>query len=363
MKTMKPQMHLSLSRQGSIKDVPSSGRMTPTGYMTPVHAMTPTSYQFQTPAYNFAGRSNSITSFQSDYSYSGGDAMMADCTQVSSINSSIYTPECDTTPSYDHDFTQRFDDILISIYHGYLNKPNITPFNPSYPPSGIVSKISKQMYQKLLKDRSLQLDKNFKRNEDLMSDSKQAYCLALIRRRLLELCNMDALPSTPSSSRSNSMNGNTMPGTPQYNNQMSMGGPKPSWLHQNPMYSATRLSSTDSLVDTVQFSANGPMQPQQLHQHQLQPLMQLQQQQPVQHSHHHHHQSPTHHHQSPSHNQAPYFPSYDSMITPPSSQGSPYNKLTQLQAPSSPALGDASQFHFHNGANKYKPAKLQPSIP
>ncbi|KAH3666177.1 hypothetical protein OGAPHI_004366 [Ogataea philodendri] len=236
MKAMKSNLHLNLNPSRSDSSSGSQMIATPTGgttgYMTPVEQNQP--FAFQTPAVG-TKRSDSVSSGFSD---------LYKTNSVSSMSSMMDVMETSPVSLQSYDFSPTFDDLLIGLYHSYANKPNITPFNINFPPSGIVSKISKQMYNRLVSDRTLQLDRNEKTTDELLLDSNQGICLSIIRRRLLDLCS-SAVADSDSIARCNSFSSST--GT-------FMSQQRPSWLHQNPTFSATRLSSTDSLVDSVQIA-------------------------------------------------------------------------------------------------------------
>ncbi|KAG7813260.1 hypothetical protein KL921_000806 [Ogataea angusta] len=236
MKAMKTNLHLNLNF--SRKDSSSASQSVPTpnssvtGFMTPVDQGQ--SFLFQTPAVGVK-RSDSVSSQYPE---------LSKVNSFSSMTSSFDTADNSPVNLQNYEFSPVFDDVLIGLYHSYANRPNITPFNINFPPSGIVSKISKQMYQRLISDRTLQLDKSQKTTDDLLTDSNQEICLSIIRRRLLDLCSAAAAESE-TLTRCSSVSSTSGPLIPQ---------PRPSWLHQNPTFSATRLSSTDSLVDSVQIT-------------------------------------------------------------------------------------------------------------
>ncbi|ODV87209.1 hypothetical protein CANARDRAFT_21176 [[Candida] arabinofermentans NRRL YB-2248] len=256
-----------------------SGTLTPAEF-TPIEQSMPFQFQFQTPSL-VPKRSDSISSYQSDYNNNENGnfnsnctsdrPMLSKCSSISSISSSVYNQSGDSSPVSlkNYEFTAQFDEALMNLYYSYANRPNITPFNINFPPSGITSKISKEMLQQMYLDKSIQLEKNSRKNDDLLTESSQALCLSLIRKRLLDLCNSGADQTNGFSiSRSNSvssMGPHNLFGPPQTHQQQQQQPPqlahRPSWLHQNPMFSATRLSSTDSLIDAVQLSGGTPTTP------------------------------------------------------------------------------------------------------
>ncbi|VEU23697.1 DEKNAAC104919 [Brettanomyces naardenensis] len=291
--------------------------------------MTPT-YQFQRPSFPGArneSRSNSVSSASSDVPMNDQHMpSLYPCNSASSLASSIGgAPSPVNLTRYE--FSPRFDESLLQMFHSYANQPSITPFNLNFPPSGVCSKISKQMYRVLLDDRSLTIDKSRKKHDELMLDSNRAKCLGVIRRRLLELCNGNADQTIPIMSRNSSALSLSFsqPPQPVAASSAQLGSRRPSWLHQNLSFSAARISSTDSLVDSVQMdNAQQQQQQQQQQQHQQWPPA-----------------------------QTPYYPQ-DIMTPPPSSyqkvNGSPvlepsshlnhgYGLTVFTNPPSAPALG------------------------
>lgn len=79
-----------------------------------------------------------------------------------------------------YDFTPAFDEALMELYHAYANAPSVTPFNMNFPPSGVCSKISKQMYIALLHNRDLKIDVSAQKSDDLMLEANRITCLAVI---------------------------------------------------------------------------------------------------------------------------------------------------------------------------------------
>lgn len=239
---MKPNLHVNVNsaNTGRTFDYGSkSGSSTPSGYITPVNS-TNGPFSYATPVIKATSRSNSVISMNSDF------PTLEHCDSACSMTSSLASGSPVNPTLYE--FTAAFDDALLSIYHNYANQPSVTPFNINFPPSGVCSKVARQIYHTLQTDKTLVIDKLLRRNEELMAESNRAQCLSLIRRRLLDLCNANADQVMPIVSRTNSGASINAPSR------------RPSWLHQNSLaFSSARVSSTDSLVDSVQ-----PLQPQNL---------------------------------------------------------------------------------------------------
>lgn len=124
------------------------------------------------PHLNFTRRQNSSTSI------------------TSSIFSEVPPPQLEN-----YSFTSNFDDELYSYYIAYSQQPNITPFDIRFPPSGILSLISKLFVENYLIESStnekIQIDTRPEINNDLLLDSNRHKLLAVIRLRLIQLCNIN----------------------------------------------------------------------------------------------------------------------------------------------------------------------------
>ena len=279
---MRPNLHLNLNRNKSSPYLepnvtqPAAGScvtpITPSGYCTPVNTNFPSILQLERPSFPGVSRSSSPCSSTSDLGHDFTKPSNQDptqhmspiyhCNSVSSMASSIGGGQSASAVNMNsYDFTPAFDDALLDLYHSYANAPSVTPFNMNFPPSGLCSKISKQMYLVLLRDRELKIDNSSKKSEELMLEANRFSCLAVIRKRLLELCNSNADQTIQIASRNDSSVSLTTPTTP-YQPVIH----RPSWLHQNLTFNAARISSTDSLVDSVQLSADGSTQQQQFQQ-------------------------------------------------------------------------------------------------
>ncbi|OWB58712.1 hypothetical protein B5S28_g4780 [[Candida] boidinii] len=214
------------------------------------------------------------------------------CNSHSSIASSTFGSTDPTTsiPSgltlYQIDYTTQFDDLILYTYYSYANRPDITPFNTDFPPSGIVSKISKQVYHKLLHENNeqIKIDKNKLKADELLSDTNIQFTLSLIRKRLLQLTNKSSISSNNNNGNTNNNNTNSVFGNTsnllqqipnsRTNSISSLSNPanhKPSWLYGNSQLPSMRLNSTDSLIDSVQIPSQ-----QQQHLFQTPPQQQLQ---------------------------------------------------------------------------------------
>lgn len=280
MKTMKPNLHLNLNRNKSSTYLDPNGPpsapggcvtpITPSGYCTPVNTNFPSILQLERPSFPGISRSSSLCSSTSDLGHdlnksSGSDptqhmSPIYQCNSVGSMASSIgggQTAGPVNMSSYD--FTPAFDEALMELYHAYANAPSVTPFNMNFPPSGVCSKISKQVYIALLHNRDLKIDVSAQKSDDLMLEANRITCLAVIRRRLLELSNSNADQTIQIASRNDSSVSLTTPTTP-FQPLIH----RPSWLHQNLAFNAARISSTDSLVDSVQLPADAATNQQQI---------------------------------------------------------------------------------------------------
>ncbi|GMM46915.1 hypothetical protein DAPK24_034900 [Pichia kluyveri] len=114
-----------------------------------------------------------------------------------SISSSIYS-EMPQPHLDNYNFTQQFDDELYSYYIAYAHQPNITPFDSRFPPSGVLSLVSKLFYEnKLLPPSSsstplIQIDHRLDVSNDLLNESNIHLLLTILRLRLIHLCNVNS---------------------------------------------------------------------------------------------------------------------------------------------------------------------------
>lgn len=302
---MRPNLTIQLnrSRKNSSLDIHSNqtGFMTPTDQTISTPVYPPPNPQFATNGFplnnGFQGNKNGIVpqslltdptdsitpvASRNDSSFSlySDDEIMGDSqtqqyaqqqpalTRTSSIASSVagdsFIPNIN--------FTKTFDTLIMSTYQSYVNKPDITPFDPRYPPSGIASRVSRDVLKISINDR-VAIDYNLKKTEELWMNVNLSYTLTLIRRRLFELCgpnpsqhssSIDDTPieMTPFLSRQSSAIGQPELGRQNSTssqsfiisngtNQLLSQGHKPSWLHLNNSFMTHRLSSTDSLVENV----------------------------------------------------------------------------------------------------------------
>lgn len=63
---------------------------------------------------------------------------------ASSMASSSMT-DFDSVQCCNVNFSANFDETLISSYHSYATRPDTTPFNPKFPPSGAASSVAKDV--------------------------------------------------------------------------------------------------------------------------------------------------------------------------------------------------------------------------
>ncbi|ODV60964.1 uncharacterized protein ASCRUDRAFT_75719 [Ascoidea rubescens DSM 1968] len=111
---------------------------------------------------------------------------------ITSISSSIdSSSEC--LIDYNINFNPLFDKLILSTYSNYLSNPQIAPFNQKYPPSGIVSKVSKEVLKSSIKNKiPIDLNKiNNNNNNSNFHSLKSPETLSIIRQRLLFLCNLN----------------------------------------------------------------------------------------------------------------------------------------------------------------------------
>lgn len=293
MSIMNPNLHLDIARNPSFSNVsgPGSGSVsgsnsaTGSGFRTPLDNSNGNPFQLQFQ--QSRNRTDSLISVETNHEQQQLPQLYQ-CNSATSISSSIFSEIPSNNPLDSYDFTQTFDDELINFYNNYATQPNITPFNIDFPPSGILSKISKLFYNNLISS-NIKIDNNIDIHNDLITDVKKPLCLTLIRLRILALCQpQDQFASNPvEMSRTNSYSSlsfnlpsafssdqqksqfqfqSQVPPHPQPQSQFQSQPStqsRPSWLHSNPAFLSQRLSSTDSLVDSVQISSQTPIHSQQ----------------------------------------------------------------------------------------------------
>jgi hypothetical protein len=217
-----------------------------------------------------------------------------------SLSSSVFS-ELPRPQMENYQFTVKFDDKLYSYYISYAQQPNITPFDIRFPPSGILSLISKLFLENCIlnsDNNKIQIDSRHDINNDLLMESNRHSCLAVIRLRLIHLCNTnlnnnddhfmfnDQLPISRTNSIASvvSFNDRVIPGIGNNNNNNTTTSnnnnnnnnefasqamiQRPSWLHMPNFYSNkskenstfnSMLSSTDSLLDRVQLQEDSTL--------------------------------------------------------------------------------------------------------
>lgn len=214
----------------------------------------------------------------------------SDVSLASSVFSEMQKPQMDN-----YQFTNVFDDELYAYYIAYSQQPNITPFDIRFPPSGILSLISKLFLENCILNTEytpIQIDLRNDINNEILLDSNRHSCLTIIRLRLIDLCNAnlrnhhddqfmynDQLPISRTNSIVSAVSfndkvvqnigGGNIGNNDQWPTQSSQGGHRPSWLHF-PLYSTKSrenssvnnfnqnmmLSSTDSLIDRTQLQSS-----------------------------------------------------------------------------------------------------------
>ncbi|TID29876.1 hypothetical protein CANINC_001514 [Pichia inconspicua] len=196
----------------------------------------------------------------------------SDLSIASSVFSEVQRPQLDA-----YNFSSTFDDQLFSYYISYSQQPNITPFDIRFPPSGILSRISKLFLENCILPTNMQIDISSPEiNAELLNPQNRHNLLAIIRLRLIHMCNIklnanyndlpensgynDLLPMSRSNSVVSGMSFNDKV-TPnleyftqqqqQQQQQQSLQS-KNSWLNINPniysnRFNRSNLNSTDSL--------------------------------------------------------------------------------------------------------------------
>lgn len=222
----------------------------------------------------------------------------SDVSLASSVFSEMPKPQMDN-----YQFTKTFDDELYSYYIAYSQQPNITPFDIRFPPSGILSLISKLFLENCILNNDytpIQIDLRNDINNEILLDSNRHSCLTIIRLRLIHLCNInlrnnhddqfmysDQLPISRTNScisavsindrvaqniacgnisNSDQWNVLSSQSQPQPQTQPQQMARRPSWLHfpisstksrdnslLNNINHNMMLSSTDSLIDRTQL--------------------------------------------------------------------------------------------------------------
>ncbi|CDK25870.1 unnamed protein product [Kuraishia capsulata CBS 1993] len=228
MRTMRPNLHLNLNPTSLV------GTKSPaSGFVTPIDQMHPS-----TPSL----RSGSVYSCNSDDDM---EMVTPTSTAVSKCNSFGSVASFASSMSLQDihiNYDRQFDELILQTYQSYSTRPDITPFNPRFPPSGIAHKVSKEVYHYLTK-HGIRIDAQ----QDSLPPQNQT--LMIIRKRLFELCHDDS-----GLTRQNSATGVSSAPQQRLSQTSQPSGStahKPSWLHYNPTFSLTRGSSTDSLVESV----------------------------------------------------------------------------------------------------------------
>lgn len=120
---------------------------------------------------------------------------------ASSIFSEAQRPQIDN-----YNFSNQFDDQLFTYYIAYSQQPNITPFDIRFPPSGILSLISKLYLDNLVIPNNIPILNsiidpnntltNTESDSDLLLPYNRNKLLTLIRLRLIQICNVNLNTST-----------------------------------------------------------------------------------------------------------------------------------------------------------------------
>lgn len=125
-----------------------------------------------------------------------------------------------TTKNYTVSFNQLFDQLLVSTYQYFLSLPTTTPFLGIIPPSGLVSKISNETLNRLIQSTANNAQINYDQHnviseEMLRNTSYKPIFLQLIRKRLLDICSLNA---------GNNVNGGGLPTTTSITITLTSGG-------------------------------------------------------------------------------------------------------------------------------------------
>lgn len=257
---------------------------------TPAHIAAPLTNPFDN-----RGRTDSLISvdtvYMNDYPPNNVFSRQRNNSDVS-LSSSVFSeaqrPQLDT-----YNFSPQFDDQLFSYYISYSQQPNITPFDIRFPPSGILSRISKLFLENCILPVNMQIDTSSQEaNNELLNPQNRHNLLAVIRLRLIHMCNInlnagcndfgdannynDLLPMSRTNSivsamsfndkvlpnfdlsTTNNVNTNNSNSTTTSANNSTLQS-KNSWLNINPsLYSArfnkSNLNSTDSIDRIDEFS-------------------------------------------------------------------------------------------------------------
>lgn len=95
----------------------------------------------------------------------------------------------ESSRQYTINFTNNFDQLVLSIYSNILSLPTTTPFAGNVPPSGLVSKVANETMNAMLQSPNVTYDHNSLISTYGKNQSYYPIFLQLIRRRLLDLCN------------------------------------------------------------------------------------------------------------------------------------------------------------------------------
>lgn len=132
-----------------------------------------------------------------------------------------------TTQQYTLNFTNNFDQLVMSVYSHILSLPTTTPFLGTTPPSGLVSKVANETMNSLIMHTASNNSPVFDQqsiitNDYLKNNAYQPIFLQLIRKRLIDLCthqnsrdNSNKLPTSTTVSITVSNGSN---GAPYHNN-------------------------------------------------------------------------------------------------------------------------------------------------
>ncbi|GMM27338.1 hypothetical protein DAMA08_000540 [Martiniozyma asiatica (nom. inval.)] len=118
---------------------------------------------------------------------------------TASLSSSVFS-EFPNPSLSNYQFSNEFDTQLLAFYNEYISRPNLTPFDHSFPPSGILSVIAKAFVHYLknvnglvggdsdaIGEIQVAIDIRPAVDEELKGASSHALLLTLIRMRLLKL--------------------------------------------------------------------------------------------------------------------------------------------------------------------------------
>lgn len=131
-------------------------------------------------------RSRADSQFSVHTIYNNSQNYLQRQNSTTSLDSSVYSEGNPSPNLSNYQFHPNFDQCLLDHYNGYISQPNITPFDHNFPPSGILSKISKSF----LTQYDGQIDSRANVNEEIMNSSNPQI-LSIIRMRLLNLIQND----------------------------------------------------------------------------------------------------------------------------------------------------------------------------